>query len=29
MSNKLTPGTPAPQSGQYRNNSTRNEVTGV
>jgi hypothetical protein len=29
MSKKLTPGTPAPQSGQYRNNSTRNEVTGV
>lgn len=26
---KLTPGTPAPRSGQYRNNSTRTEVTGT
>jgi hypothetical protein len=26
---KLTPGTPAPKSGQYRNNSTGNEVTAT
>lgn len=29
MSTKLKPGQPAPASGQYRNNSTGNEVTGV
>ena len=27
MANKLTPGVKAPASGQYRNNSTRTEVT--
>jgi len=25
----FTPGTPAPRSGQYRNNTTGNEVTGT
>jgi len=29
MATKLPPGTPAPRSGQYRNNSTRTEVTGT
>jgi hypothetical protein len=29
MAKKLTPGTPAPISGQYKNPSTGNEVTGV
>jgi hypothetical protein len=29
MANTLKPGTPAPRSGQYRNNSTGTEVTGV
>jgi len=29
MAKGLTPGTPAPRSGQYRNNQTGNEVTGV
>ena len=29
MASKLTPGTPAPRSGQYRNNSTGTEVTGT
>lgn len=29
MSKKLTPGTPAPKSGQYKNPSTGLEVTGV
>lgn len=29
MSNKLTPGTLAPKSGQYKNPTTGNEVTGV
>ncbi|HYN54166.1 MAG TPA: hypothetical protein VES38_05625 [Methylotenera sp.] len=29
MSNKLTPGTPAPKSGQYKNPNTGTEITGV
>lgn len=29
MANKLKPGTPAPVSAQYRNNTTKLEVTGV
>ncbi len=29
MNSKLKPGTPAPRSGQYRNNSTGGEVTGT
>lgn len=29
MSKKLTPGTPAPKSGQYKNPTTGTEVTGV
>jgi len=29
MATKLPPGTPAPRSAQYRNNSTGYEVTGV
>jgi len=29
MAKSLTPGTPAPRSGQYRNTSTGNEVTTV
>lgn len=29
MSKKLPPGTPAPKSGQYKNDGTGNEVTGV
>ena len=29
MSKPLKPGTPAPQSGQYQNPKTGNEVTGV
>jgi hypothetical protein len=29
MAKRLTPGTPAPRSGQYRNTVTGNEVTAV
>jgi hypothetical protein len=29
VKDKLTPGTPAPRSGQYRNSSTGTEVTGT
>lgn len=29
MATKLTPGTPAPSSAQYRNNTTGYEVTGI
>ncbi len=29
MSKMLKPGTPAPKSGQYKNQGTGNEVTGV
>lgn len=29
MSKKLTPGTPAPRSAQYRNNATGYEVTAI
>lgn len=29
MATKLTPGTPAPRSAQYRNNTTGYEITGV